>query len=169
MSNDIFAKFNEMFNADELAKAVDEANAKNKPFVKKDVPYGDYEVKIVKLEVGEHDFDGDYKGMPEGKVCFQIINHDELAGQRLYMNKRLVSLDPDAKERTRKSGFLMFKFMEFLNSLETDITPQFENLDQFKDLVASMFNEIDGRAEYQLSYFDNKGFKDYAIVKRFQN
>lgn len=168
MSNDIFAKFNEMFNADELAKAVAEANANSKPFEKKDVPYGDYEVKIVKLEVGEHDFDGDYKGMPELKVCFQIINHEELTGQRLYMNKKMVSLDQNPTERLRKSGFLMFKITEFLNSLETSIAPVFENIDQFKATVVSMFKEIDGRAEYQLSYFDNKGFKDYAIVKRFQ-
>lgn len=162
MSNDVFAKFEEMFNSEELAKDIAETIANSKPFEKKEVPFGDYEVKIVKLEVGEHDFDGDYKGMPEAKVCFQIINHEELTGQRLYMNKKLISL------KNPTSGFMLFKFTEFLNSLETSYTATFENWDQFKDLVASMFNEIDGRAEYQLSFFENKGFKDYAIVKRFQ-
>ena len=161
MSN-IFEKFNELFNADELAKDIAETSANNKPFEKKDVPYGDYEVKIVKLEIGEHDFEGDYKGYPEAKVCFQIINHEELTGQRLYMNKKLISL------KNPTSGFMLYKFTEFLNSLETSITPVFENWDQFGALVASMFKEIDGRAEYQLSYFDRNGFKDYAIVKRFQ-
>ena len=162
MSNDIFAKFNEMFNADELANDIAETVANSQPFVKKEVPFGDYEVKIVKLEVGEHDFDGDYKGMPEAKVWFKIINHDELSGQTLFMNKKLISL------KNPKSGFMLHKFVEFLNSLETSYNPTFENWEQFGDLVASMFNEIDGRAEYQLSFFDNKGFKDYAIVKRFQ-
>lgn len=162
MSNDVFAKFEEMFNSEELAKDIAETIANSKPFEKKDVPFGNYEVKIVKLEVGEHDFEGDYHGMPEAKVCFQIINHEELTGQRLYMNKKLISL------KNPKSGFMLFKFTEFLNSLETSYTATFENWDQFKGLVASMFNEIDGRAEYQLSFFENKGFKDYAIVKRFQ-
>jgi hypothetical protein len=161
MSNDIFAKFNEMFNSDELAKDIAETVANSKPFEKKEIPYGNYEVKIVKLEIGEHDFDGDYKGMPEAKVCFQIINHEELAGQRLYMNKKLISL------KKPQSGFMLHKFVEFLNSLETSYTVTFENWEQFGDLVASMFNEIDGRAEYNLSFFENNGFKDYAIVERF--
>ena len=161
MSNDIFAKFNEMFNADEMANDIAETVANSQPFVKKEVPYDNYEVKITKLEIGEHDFDGDYKGMPEAKVWFKIINHDELSGQTLFMNKKLISL------KNPKSGFMLHKFVEFLNSLETSYTATFENWDQFGALVASMFAEIDGRAEYNLSYFDNKGFKDYAIVERF--
>lgn len=160
MSN-IFEKFNELFNADELAKDIAETNANSQPFVKKEVPYGNYEVKITKLEIGEHDFEGDYKGMPEAKVWFKIINHDELSGQTLFMNKKLISL------KNPKSGFMLHKFVEFLNSLETSYTATFENWDQFGALVASMFAEIDGRAEYNLAYFDNKGFKDYAIVERF--
>lgn len=158
----IFDQFDAMFNSEELAKSIEEVNANNKPFEKKEVPYGNYEVKIVKLEIGAHDFDDDYKGKPVGKVCFRIINHDELSGQNLYMNKKLISL------KNPKSGFMMNKFIEFLDSLETNYTPVFENWNQFGALVESMFAELDGRAEYQLNFFDNNGFKDYAIVKRFQ-
>ena len=167
MGENIFAKFNEMFNTEELAKAVEEANLNNKPFVKKDVPFGDYEVKIVKLEIGKHDFDDEYKDMPEGKVCFRIINHEELSGQNLYMNKKLISLDPNPKEAQRKSAFLLHKFNEFLTSLGSSVTVSFENWNQYGEMVDSIFKELDGNAEYQLRFFENKGYKDYAIVQRF--
>jgi hypothetical protein len=58
--------------------------------------------------------------------------------------------------------------MEFVESLESGIPVVYENLDQYSSLVDTIFKELDGRAEYQLSFFENKGFKDYAIVKRFQ-
>lgn len=158
----IFDQFEEMFNSEELAKSIEKVNANNKPFEKKEVPYGDYEVKLVSLEIGKHEWEDDYFGKPVGKVCFQIINHEELTGQRIYINKKLISL------KNPKSGFMTNKFIEFLDSLETSYTPVFENWNQFGALVKSMSIELDGRAEYQLSFFDDKGFKDYAIVKRFQ-
>ena len=63
---------------------------------------------------------------------------------------------------------MIHKVNEFLTSLESGIPVVFENPDQYKALVDSIFREIDGRAEYQLAYFENKGYKDYQIVKRFQ-
>lgn len=166
MEENIFSKFNEMFNTSEIAAAVNEAASNSGDFEKKDVPFDNYEVKITKLEIGEHTFDDDFKGMPEAHVWFKIINHPEYSGQTLFMNKRLVSLtNPGA------NGFIIHNFNAFLETLESGITPVFENFEQYADLVKQIFNAIDGRAEYQLNYFENsvKGrtFKDYVIVKRF--
>lgn len=159
MGENMFARFQEMFG--DVAKDVAEAASSN--VERKEVPYGDYEVKITKLELGECTFDGEYKGMPEAHIWFRIIGTGEYAGQMLFMNKRLVSLkNPSA------NGFIIHRFNEFLDSLESGIPVVMENWEQYANLIKSIFNEIDGRGEYQLSYFDNKGFKDYQIVKRFQ-
>lgn len=159
MGENIFSKFNEMFG--DLAKDVAEASTST--VERKEVPYGDYEVKVTKLELGECTFEGEYYGMPEAHVWFKVIGDGEYAGQMLFMNKRLVSLkNPSA------NGFIIRKFNDFLESLETGVDVVFENWEQYADMIKTMFNEIDGRAEYQLAYFDNKGFKDYQIVKRFQ-
>lgn len=162
MGENIFAKFNEMFDVEGLKHDIESANAGT--VERKEVPYGDYEVKVTKLELGECTFDGDYKGMPEAHVWFKIISDGEYAGQMLFMNKRLISLkNPSA------NGFIIHKFNDFLDSLESGIPVVFENWVQYGELIKTIFNEIDGRAEYQLSFFDNKGFKDYTIVQRFTN
>jgi hypothetical protein len=160
MNTQLFEKFNSMFG--DIAKDVAEAANANKKVERKEVPYGDYEVKITKLELGECTFDGDYKGYPEAHVWFKIISEGEYNGQMLFMNKRLISLkNPSA------NGFIIHKFNEFLTSLEPSVPVSFENWGQYAALMESIFNEIDGRAEYQLAYFDNKGWKDYQIVQRF--
>ena len=159
MNEAMYERFQEMFGG--VAKDVAEAASSN--VERKEVPYGDYEVKITKLELGECTFDGDYKGMPEAHVWFKIIGEGEYAGQMLFMNKRLISLkNPSA------NGFIIHRFNEFLTSLESGIPVVMENWEQYGNLISTIFNEIDGRAEYQLAYFDNKGFKDFQIVKRFQ-
>ena len=160
MSEDMFAKFQEMFG--DVAKDVAEAATGN--VEKKEVPFDDYEVKITKLEIVANDYkDGDYYGLPELSVWFKIIGDGEYAGQRLFRTMRLASV-----KKPSSTGFMIHKVNEFLNSLESGIPVVYENPEQYKTLVDSIFREIDGRAEYQLSYFENKGFKDYQIVKRFQ-
>lgn len=160
MSENIFEKFNEMFG--DVAKDVAEAAVGN--VEKKDVPFGDYEVRITKLEIVANDYkDGDYYGFPELNVWFRIIGEGEYAGQMLFRTMRLASI-----KKPSSTGFMIHKVNEFLTSLESGIPVVFENPEQYKALVDSIFREIDGRAEYQLAFFENKGYKDYQIVKRFQ-
>ena len=158
----VFEKFNTMFNVAELAKDVAEANSGN--VEKKEVPFGDYEVRVTKLVLEECPFDGDYKGMPQLSVWFKIINHDEYGGQILFYTKRLLSV-----KKPSANGFMLHKVNEFLETLESGVPVVFENFEQYGDLINEIFREIDGRAEYQLAYFDNKGYKDYAITQRFKN
>lgn len=161
MENDVFAKFNEVFG--DVANDVAEAALGN--VERKEVPFGDYEVKITKLEIVANDYEaGDYYGFPELSVWFKIIGTGEYAGQMLFRNMRLASV-----KKPSSTGFMIHKVCEFLNSLESGIPVAYENPNQFKGLVNEIFTAIDGRAEYQLSYFENKGFKDYLIVKRFTN
>ena len=161
MNNELFEKFNSMFDVEGLQ--ADIAEAASGTVERKEVPFGDYEVKITKLELGECTFEGDYKGMPEVNVWFKIIGDGEYAGQMLFMTKRLVSV-----KNPKATGFLMHKVNEFLDSLESGIPAVFENFEQYGALITSIFEAIDGRAEYQLAFFENNGYKDYQIVKRFQ-
>lgn len=165
MGENLFEKFNSMFNVTEIAAAAKEAANNTGEFERKEVPFGDYEVRVTKLEIGECPFDGEYKGMPEAHVWFRIINHPEYAGQTLFMNKRLISM------RNPKSGFLIHKFNEFLETLQSGITPVFENWQQYGEMVDQMFTAIDGRAEYQVHYYENTypggSYKDCQIVQRF--
>lgn len=161
MNNELYEKFNEMFDVEGLQKDIEEAASGN--VERKEVPFGDYEVKITKLELGECTFEGEYKGMPEAHVWFKILGDGEYSGQMLFMNKRLVSL-----KNPKSTGFLIHKFNEFLESLESGVNVFFENWEQYGQTIDSIFNSIDGRAEYQLAFFENNGWKDYQIVKRFQ-
>lgn len=154
MGNEMFAKFNEMFGGEtglrDLQNDIAAQNTKTGDFV--EVPHGDYEVKVVKIELGQSK-----KELPMAKVWFEILA-GEYKGQKIFMNQMLTS------------AFGFHKMNEFLNSLETGVTVGFENFQQYADLFAQIFAEVDGKAEYQLAYTanpKNEKFSDYAIVQRF--
>lgn len=148
MGESIFAKFNEMVDIEGLKKDVESAASNTGDFV--EVPCGDYEVKISKIELTESK-----KGLPMAKVWFTVVA-GEFKNQKIFMNQLLTS------------GFGIHKMNEFLNSLETGIPVVFESWEQYADLFAQIFTEVDGKAEYQLSYTQNaKGYSVYTIVQRF--
>ena len=150
---DIFEKFNSMIDVEGLKKDVETAASSSGDFV--EVPHGDYEVKVKKIELGETGEKSKTPGMPMAKVWFEILAGD-FKGQLIFMNQMLTS------------GFGIHKMNELLNSLETGITVQFENFQQYADLFKQIFDAVDGKAEYQLCYGENnKGFSTYDIVQRF--
>ena len=154
MGENIFEKFNSMIDVDGLKQDVETAASNSGDFV--EVPKGDYEVKITKIELGETGEKSKAPGMPMAKVWFDILAGD-FKGQKIFMNQMLTS------------GFGIHKMNELLNSLETDITVQFENFVQYADLLEQIFKAVDGVAEYQLHYGENnKGYATYDIVQRFK-
>ena len=154
MGENIFEKFNSMIDVDGLKQDVETAASNSGDFV--EVPKGDYEVKITKIELGETGEKSKTPGMPMAKVWFDILAGD-FKGQKIFMNQMLTS------------GFGIHKMNELLNSLETDITVQFENFVQYADLLEQIFKAVDGVAEYQLHYGENnKGYATYDIVQRFK-
>lgn len=155
MGENIFDKFNSMIDVAGLKQDVEKAAENTGDFV--EVPKGDYEVKVVKIELGETGEKSKNPGMPMAKVWFEILA-GEYKNQKIFMNQMLTS------------GFGIHKMNEFLNSLETGISVQFENFQQYADLFAQIFAEVDGTAEFQLAYGENnKGFSTYNIVQRFVN
>ena len=153
MGENIFEKFNSMFDIDGLKKDIEDAANSGGDF--KEVPKGDYEVKVVKIELGQTGEKSKTPGMPMAKVWFEVLA-GEYKGQKIFMNQML----------TNAFGF--HKMNEFLSSLETGVHVVFENFGQYADLFAQIFDAVDGKAEYQLSYGENaKGYSTYTIVQRF--
>ena len=153
MGNEMFAKFNEMIDVEGLQKDIETAASNDGDFA--EVPFGDYEVKVSKIELGATGEKSKTPGAPMAKVWFDIVAGD-LKGSKIFMNQMLTS------------GFGVHKMNQFLNSLETGITVVFENFEQYADLFKQIFNEADGKAEYQLHYDQNsKGYSIYEIIKKF--
>ena len=153
MGENIFEKFNSMFDIDGLKHDIESAATSGGDF--KEVPKGDYEVKVVKIELGQTGEKSKTPGMPMAKVWFEVIA-GEYKGQKIFMNQMLTS------------AFGFHKMNEFLASLETGVHIVFENFGQYADLFAQVFDAVDGKAEYQLSYGENvKGYSTYTIVQRF--
>ena len=158
MGENIFEKFNNLFGEEGLAGLKqDVANAATNTGDFVEVPKGEYEVKVVKIELGETGEKSKNPGMPMAKVWFEVLA-GEYKGQKIFMNQMLTS------------GFGIHKMNEFLTNLETGIPVMFENFNQYADLFAQIFAEVDGVAEYQLDYGENtKGYSTYTIVQRFTN
>ena len=157
MGENLFAKFNSMMDVAGLQKDIEAAASNTGDYV--EVPKGDYEVKVVKIALGATGENSKTPGMPMAKVWFEVLA-GEFKGQKIFMNQMLTS------------GFGIHKMNEFLTSLETGVTVLFENFSQYGDLFAQIFAEVDGKAEYQLSYTANKknaNFSEYNIIQRFTN
>lgn len=153
MTDNLFAKFNSMIDVEGLKHDVEDAASKSGDFP--EIPHGEYEVKVTKIELGATGEKAKTPGMPIAKVAFDILA-GEYKGLKIFMNQMLTS------------GFGIHKMNEFLTALETDIPVQFENFEQYADLFAQIFTEVDGKAEYQLSYgANNKGYDTYTIIQRF--
>ena len=157
MGENMFAKFAEMVDVEGLKKDVETAASSTGDFV--EVPHGDYEVKVTKIELGATGENSKTPGAPMAKVWFDILAGD-FKGQKIFMNQMLTS------------GFGIHKMNEFLNSLESGIMVGFENFEQYDALFKQIFAEVDGKAEYQLAYTANKKndkFSEYNIIQRFKN
>lgn len=146
MDTSIFEKFNAKFDTAALAS---DASKPAGEFV--DVPFGNYEVRVAKLELGESKKSGD----PQAKVWFKILN-GEFKNQMIFMYQNLTT------------GYGIHRFSEFLGALTDDFDVGFSDYVQFATLIDEIAKDIDGKYEYELAYTQNdKGFKEFEIVQRF--
>ena len=127
MGNEMFAKFNSMFDVEGLKNDVASVGSNTGDFV--DVPHGDYDVKVVKLELGATGEKSKNPGAPMAKVWFEVLTGD-FKGQKIFMNQMLTS------------GFGFVKMNEMLDSFETGIPVMFENFGQYDDLLKQYSKEL---------------------------
>lgn len=141
-----FSKFDKMVDLEGLKHDIEDSA--NNEF--KEVPHGNYEVAITKLELKESS-----KGDPMVTVWFKILE-GEYKNSLIFMNQVI----------TR--GFQIHIVDEFLRSLDTDIDIVFESYSQFNELLMDVFEAIDGNFEYGLKYGENKGFNTFEITDVFE-
>lgn len=144
-----FSKFDKQVDLEGLKQDIMEAE-ENGGGNFKEVPLGNYEVVITKLELSESK-----KGDPMVKVWFKILE-GEYKGSLLFMNQVITK------------GFQIHIVDEFLRSLETDIEISFESYSQYNELLLDVFDAIDGNFEYGLKYGENKGFNTFEITDIFE-
>lgn len=141
-----FSKFDKMVDLDGLKKDIE--NSTSNDF--KEVPHGNYEVAITRLELAESK-----KGDPMVKAWFKVVS-GEYKGSLIFMNQVITK------------GFQIHIIDELLRSLGTDIDIHFDSYSQYNELLMNVFDAIEDNFEYGLRYGENKGFDTFEITEVFE-
>lgn len=148
-NKNIWDQFDSAIDTKGLAEDVKEAAENGTSY--REVPHGDYEVAIDKLELIASS-----KGDPMVTVWFKVLN-GEYKGSRIFMNQVI------------KEGFQVHIANEFLRSLDTGIDIEFVTYKQYGNLLMDVMEAIDGNLEFALSYKEGKkGFSIYEIKEVFE-
>lgn len=146
-----FNKFDKSVDLDGLKNDVNEA-ANNSGGDFKEVPLGDYEVAIAKLELTLSK-----KGDPMFVCWMKIVEDGDYKGSMIFMNQVVTK------------GFQIHIANNFLRDLVEgmgiDVT--FESYSQYANLILDISEAIDGKKEYLVEYGENKGFNTFAIKDVF--
>lgn len=141
----IWEKFDKVIDVEGLQKDVQEAAENGANF--REVPHGEYEVKIEKLELVESK-----AGDPMVTVWFKVLAGD-YKGSMIFMNQVITK------------GFQIHIMNEFLRSLDSGYDVEFRSYSQYGQLLMDIHEAIDGELEYLLKYSEGKkGFSNYEIV-----
>ena len=121
----------------------------------KDVPLGEYEVKVNKMKLKTSK-----KGDPMLMVQFKILE-GEYKNSSVFYNQVL------------NQGFQIHMANEMLRSFDTgiDIPSEFKGYAFYNNLIMDVLEEIDSqKLEYALEYGENdKGFNTFEIVEVFES
>jgi len=141
----IWEKFDREIDIEGLQKDVQEAAENGANY--REVPHGEYEVKIEKLELVESK-----AGDPMVTVWFKVLAGD-YKGSMIFMNQVITK------------GFQIHIMNEFLRSLDSGYDVEFRSYSQYGQLLMDIHEAIDGELEYLLKYSEGKkGFSNYEIV-----
>lgn len=150
MSNNIFDKFDKVYDNEGLKKDIEEAK-ENGGGNFEEVPVGTYEVKIEKLELVESK-----SNKPMISCWFKVLAGD-CKGRLIFMNQLV------------DEGFKINIMNEFFKSLDSGEEIYFDSFKQYNDLILDIHEAIDGKLEYLLDYSENnKGYKKFTIKEVYE-
>lgn len=151
MSN--WTKFDKEFDNEALRDEVKEAAENGGSGEYREVPTGDYEVEIEKLECTSSK-----KGDPMVTVWFNILEGD-FEGSKIFMDQLITK------------GFQIHIVNEFLRSLGTDNDVEFKTFSQYEELINKIFDDLDSDGlEYRLKYGKSKkGYPTFEIKKVYDD
>lgn len=145
----IWEKFDKAIDVEEMAKEVKEADSSASGDYK-EVPHGQYEVKVDFMELR-----ASKKGDPMITIWFKVIS-GEYKNSLIFMNQVL------------NLPFQCSIANNILRNLHPDKTVEFESYSQYGNLIADIYEEIDGKYEYALEYSDHNGYPKFEIIDVFQ-
>lgn len=144
-----FSKFDKQVDLEGLKNDIKEAETNSGDF--KEVPHGNYEIKIQKLELGQSK-----KGDPMF-TCWMKILEGDFKNSLLFMNQVVTQ------------GFQIHIVDDFLRSLGTDVEVGFESYSQYAEMIMDVAEAIDSDGlEYAVEYGENKGFNTFKITDVFE-
>lgn len=148
MSN-IWSKFDKTIDAEGLKKDIEAAAEGNMDF--KEVPEGQYEVKITKMEPTTSK-----KGSPMLSIWFKVLS-GEYEGSLIFYNQVL------------SQGFGIHNANEFMRSFDSGIDVEWKSMSQYADLILDIAEAVDGKLEFALDYSkNNKGYHVYKITDVYE-
>lgn len=148
-----WTKFDKEFDNEALRDEVKEAAENGGSGEYREVPTGDYEVEIEKLECTSSK-----KGDPMVTVWFNILEGD-FEGSKIFMNQLITK------------GFQIHIVNEFLRSLGTDNDVEFKTFSQYEELINKIFDDLDSDGlEYRLKYGKSKkGYPTFEIKEVYDD
>lgn len=138
-----FQKFDELIDQKQLQKDVKEAAN-----MSSDVPAGTYTVGIDKMEL---------KATKDGRPMFFIqarIKEGEHKNKCLFMNRVIYGTKNDAN--------MISSVITILDKFQTEVVPKFINYTQFSDLIADIYEEIQGNVLCEIEW-DASAFNSISI------
>lgn len=149
-TNNIWDKFDQEIDTKGLAEDVKTAAENGGSY--KEVPFGEYEVAIDKMELT-----ASKAGDPMVSVWFKIVSDGEYKGSRIFMNQVV------------KQGFQIHIINEFLRSLDSGVEITFDTYKQYGNLLMDVFEAVNGNLEFALKYSEGKNnFAKYEITEVFE-
>lgn len=141
----IFDKWNEQIDGEKLAQEVKEVAKNGGEY--KEVPHGDYDVKVEKMELKESK-----SGAPMVSIMFRILD-GEFKNSCLFFNQ-VVTLP-----------FQISISNDFMRSMDTGVEVDFDgNYAHYNDTICDVFEAIDrDKLEFLLSYTESKGYPRFKI------
>jgi hypothetical protein len=140
----IWDKFDEAIDTKGLADDVKEA-AVNGTGSFKEVPHGEYEVEVNKMELI-----ASKKGDPMVSIWFKVVS-GEYKGSLIFFNQVITQ------------GFQIHIVNELLRSMDIGLDIQFKTYKQYGSLIMDIAEAIDGQLEFALKY--SKGKKDFSTYE----
>jgi hypothetical protein len=150
-----FSKFDKEYDLQGLKEDIKEVEENGGSGNFKDVPIGEYEVTLTKLELGVTGLKAKTPGSPMVKAQFKILE-GEYENQMIFLNQ-VVS-----------QAFQIHIVNTLLKSFDTGLFIEFESYSQYNDLLMDVAEAMDGM-EFALDYGENsKGFKTYEVIEIFE-
>ena len=146
---DMFEKWNSNADLAGLQKDTKEAQDNNREY--DEVPHGEYEVRLDKLELK-----ATKKGDPMVSAWFTILE-GKYKKSKLFLNPVITQ------------GFQIHIVNELLKSMGTALNIEFVDYKQYADLLLDVAEECDtNNLEFALKYEDNKGYDKFTITEVFE-